>query len=159
MWRKKGARRWGVRDSARSSVYINHHGANDARRLADKTDPCVTQRQERCWVLAASYSYVGQTTSWTDDRVTTESLTRRHDIPDFCLLVLNSRPKFVNNVANLLLKSLPSSVYSWVCRKQVGKTWTDFHEIWHRPVLLKFVDTWQFWLKPNNNNKRKVRLA
>jgi hypothetical protein len=35
---------------------------------------------------------------------------------------------------------------------QLESGWTDFHEIWYWEVLLKSVDTFQFWLKSDNNN-------
>jgi hypothetical protein len=38
-----------------------------------------------------------------------------------------------------------------VLLKQLENPWTDFHEILYFEVLLKFVDTTQFWLILNNN--------
>ena len=61
--KKEKGKGGGWKDSAKPNVYISHHGTSDARRLADKTDPSLKQRQKRTRLYRAQLSsYAGQTT-------------------------------------------------------------------------------------------------
>jgi hypothetical protein len=59
---------------------------------------------------------------------------------------------FLGVFATECCRSLPISSALPICMQQLENSWMDFHEIWYWEVLLKFVCTFQCWLKSDDNN-------